>query len=179
MPKKRILNGKSQMEDGKRPGGFSICHFPFDIGPDYFSGPLEELASHLKRSSNACRALEGAVVLVSRDTVVRGSNSVQLLRASFGLMRAGIGLMHSNAALVSKFAHWAQACRSAPQRLHRASSAHAVATVSSFPQRVHLTASRKLGTAKVLGLVGGCPRGAYSFFSTGRCSGLGARGSSW
>ena len=46
---------------------------------------------YLKRSSNAWRALAGAVVLVSRATVVRGSNSVQLLRASFGLMRAGIG----------------------------------------------------------------------------------------
>ena len=34
-----FLNRTSQMEDGK-PRCFSICHLPFDIGPDFFSGHI-------------------------------------------------------------------------------------------------------------------------------------------
>ena len=79
---------------------------------------------------------------------------------------------------VSKFRHCAQAWRSAPQRAHRPSALHAAATVSSLPHPRQRTTSRNPGMLKVFGAVGGCPRGAYSFFSAGLCSCRGARGSS-
>ena len=52
---------------------------------------LKRALAHLNRSSNALRALVGAADLVSRSTVILGSNNGQALRASFGEMRAGIG----------------------------------------------------------------------------------------
>ena len=91
----------------------------------------------MNKSSKAWRALDDPVEdededdFVSRSTVVRGSNSVHVLRASFGEMRAGIVFWHSNGALVSKLAHWAQVRSEDPQRTQVASGLHAVATVSS------------------------------------------------
>ena len=122
---------------------------------------------YLKRSSNALRALVGAADFVSRSTVVRGSNNSQEFLASFGEIRTGTGFWHSNAALVSKYVQCAQLWRSAPQRPHRASGLHTDAVVSSFPHRAHRTASRKPGMLNVFGDSGGCPLGAYSFFSAG------------
>ncbi len=61
--------------------------------------------NYLKRSSKALRALEGAADFVSRSTVVRGSKSAQVLRASLGETRVGTGLWHSNGAPVSKWTH--------------------------------------------------------------------------
>ena len=72
----------------------------------------------LNRSSNARRALlvpdEAPPLLagvpVCRSTVVRGANSEQVLRASFGATRAGsAGLcVHSQRALVSNETHCTQ-----------------------------------------------------------------------
>jgi hypothetical protein len=45
----------------------------------------------LNKSSNALRADVGAADLVSRSTVVRGSNDAQALRVSFGEIRSGTG----------------------------------------------------------------------------------------
>src|SRR5687768_14993553 len=118
------------------------------------------LTAYLNRSSNALRALAGGADLVSRSTVVRGSKNVQVLRASFGETRAGTGCWHSNAEPVSKWRHCAQACRSAPHRVHRPSAVQAAATVSSSPQPRQRTTSRKPGMLKVFGAIGGCPRGA-------------------
>src|SRR5262245_21697081 len=93
--------------------------------------------AYLNKSSNAFRALVGAVDLVSRSTFVRGSNHLHVLRASFGDTRAGTGCWHSNAALVSKWTHCAQVWRSALQRGHLPSALHASATVSSWPHGAH------------------------------------------
>ena len=137
----------------------------------------EILTDYLNRSSNALRALAGGADLVSRSTVVRGSNNVQVLRVSFGEMRAGIGCWHSNGAPVSKCRHCAHVWRSAPQRAHRPSGAQAAATVSSLPHPRQRTTSRKPGMLKVFGAIGGCPRGVYSFFSAAavRAAALAAR----
>jgi hypothetical protein len=122
----------------------------------------------LNKSSNAFFALDGLEGdeedFVSRSTVVRGSKNVHSLRASLGDTRDGIGFWHSNAALVSKCAHWAHVWRSAWQREQVPTGLHAAAMVSSFPQRAHFTTSRKPGMLKVFGCTGGWPRGAYSFF---------------
>ena len=137
--------------------------------------------AYLKRSSNACRALEGPddEDFVSRSTVVRGSKSGHWFCASLGDTRAGIGFWHSNGALVSKFAHCAQLWRADPQRAQVPSVLHAVAAVSSCPQREQRITSLKPGMLKVFGAMGGWPRGAYSFFGGAPCSRRGWRGSSW
>ena len=66
----------------------------------------------MKRSSKDFLALDwllgAGADLVSRSTVVRGSNRGQSFRASFGETLAGSGLWHSNVALESKCAHCAQ-----------------------------------------------------------------------
>ena len=77
--------------------------------------------AYLNKSSNALRALVGAVgaaECVSRSTVTRGEKNVQLFRASFGLILEGIACAHSKRAPVSNDTHWAQACRSAPHLWH-------------------------------------------------------------
>ena len=48
-------------------------------------------ARHLNRSSNAFRALVGAVDFVSRSTVVFGSNSAHVFLTSFADIRTRIG----------------------------------------------------------------------------------------
>ena len=77
-----------------------IAQLPVSSCQQFLSGePVFELATgnwrtdrvHLNRSSKAFRALVGATDLVSRSTVVRGSNSVHVLRASFGETRTLIG----------------------------------------------------------------------------------------
>jgi len=140
--------------------------------------------SYLKRSSKAWRALGplpplGPEDFVSRSTVVRGSKSAQVLSASFGEIRAGTGFWHSKAALESKFAHCAHACRNDPHFEQVPSGLQAVATVNSLPQRAHRTTSRKPGMLNVFGEMGGWPRGVYSFLTGARCSVRGCRGSSW
>ena len=84
----------------------------------------------MNRSSNAFRALDGAADFVSRSTVVRGSNIGHSFRASFGETRALSGRWHSNAALVSKWTHWAQVWSGELQRAQTPSLLQAVATVS-------------------------------------------------
>lgn len=145
-----------------------------------------EESGYLNKSSNAWRALDEDPPpdgpeddLVSRSTVVRGSNSAHSFRVSFGEILARIGLLHSNAALVSKFTHCAHECNALPHFEHVPSALHAVATLSSLPHRTQRTISRNPGMLNVLGAIGGCPRGAYSFLACGRCSRLGSRGSSW
>jgi len=137
---------------------------------------------YLNRSSNAFLALDtlaGEVLdFVSRSTVVRGSKYVHSFRTSFGEILTGTGWWHSKAEPVSKCTHCAHVCNGALHRGHSPVALQAVATVSSVPQREHFTTSRNPGMLKVLGCTGGCPRGAYSFFGCGWCSGRGLRGSS-
>ena len=78
---------------------------------------VQDRVTYLNKSSNACLALLlgrtsrwlGGVP-VWRSTVVRGANSAQLLRSSFGATRADrlASSVHSHRALVSKETHWTQ-----------------------------------------------------------------------
>src|SRR4051812_27991981 len=80
-------------------------------------------------------------VLVCRSTVVRGVISAQLFRASLGDTRAGISrlIAHSHRALVSKFTHWMQLCRSTPH--FEQESRTPTGVDSRFPQRAHRNTS--------------------------------------
>ena len=76
-----------------------------------------------------------AGVLVWRSIVVRGWNSSQLFRASFGATRAdSLSLcVHSQRALVSNDSHCRQLCRSTPHFAQRLSPA--IGSDNRFPQR--------------------------------------------
>src|SRR5207245_842316 len=104
-------------------------------------------SGYLNRSSKACFALlldppDGLLppsrfwgVVVWRSIVVRGANSAQSLRSSFGATRAGSWSLcvHSQRALVSNDTHCTQLCSATPHFGQTLSAA--IGSDSRLPQR--------------------------------------------